>query len=356
MTETMNKTIEKLRKEVKSSSKDLGRKPSVKNVVSLVKDLTTGAPLKQTAAKMPGRNLKEKKDFTLNLITKFGTWLSHAEGSVKTVSVGDEKNLIDLINLTSADPDAVEVRIPSGYAPKSSSDKDVTNAIASIVAHNPESRVIERFVARAYRSRSSELTYPVVASVWMFAKLDRLDNIDLVSSDPVFRKKIVDAYDLLTVSVQDASDALDAIISSDAKQNSQKIVKACIKSKWVHEGFLTDLENSVKAKNYSKADNLIQQISLHKSSLPLDLKSLSAGNIRKICEYAGIPVEHAERVDETHIRSKLKSLGFAKDSDYLLADALKAHQLGKESEFWEIMSLRHEGDSSWVDRLSGLLV
>ena len=356
MIDTINITIENLRKETKVASKDFGSKPTVKDVSSLVEDLTNEVPFSDTASKMPGKNLKQKKDFTLNLITKFGTWLSHAEGAVKTVTVGGEKNLVDLINLANAPEGAVEVRIPSGYAPKNSSDKDVTNAIASIVAHSPESGVIERFVSRAYRARSSDLTYPVVAGVWMFAKLGRLDNIDLVSSDPIFRKKIVDAYDLLSVSLQDAVDAIDTIVNSDVKKNSQKIIKACIKSKWVHEGFLTEIENTIKDKNYAKAENLIQHLNMRKNVLPLSLGELSAGNIRKICEYAGIPVEHTERVDETHIRSKLKSLGFAKDSDYLLADALRAHQLGKEYEFWEIMNLRHEGDSSWVDRLSDLLV
>lgn len=356
MNHLKSNTIEKMRFNLKNQQVTKEVKPSVENVSIITNDLLNGVSFKETFFKMPGKTQKAKKEFTLNIITKFGTWLSHVEGAIKTTAVTENYDLLDLAkDIEIQSSDTHEVVVPYGYAPKNTGNKDYTTAIASIIAHNPESSVIERFVSRAYRTRSSDLTYPLIAGVWMFSKLERLENIDLVSDDTVFHKKVVAAYDLLKIAINDAQESLEIINDSDVKKNRRKLINVCVKNRWVDESLFSEIEKTLRDRKYDKAEKLIRHLQTRSGLFPKNISDLTAGNVRKLCEYSGIPVEHTERVDETPIRSKLKSLGFAKDSDYLLADALKAYQKGLEAEFWDIMSLRSSGDPSWVTKLDELV-
>lgn len=350
-----NDIVEKIKEDLRNQKNKTEIKPSVENVKEITSDLINGISFEETFKKMPGKTQKAQKEFTLSVIAKFGTWLSHVEGSIKTNTLTLDMDLLDIIEHGGNDTESVEITLPDGYAPKKPTDRDVTNSIASIIAHNPENTAIERFVARSYRTRSTSLTYPLVAGVWMFCSLNRLHNIDKVSSDSIFREKVVAAYSLLNVAIEDANESVNTILTSDIRTDSRKVIKACIKSRWIFESLFKELEETLRNRNYTKADSLIQHIVSRKGIIPQTVSDLSASNIRKICEYAGISVEHEERVNETQIRSKLKSLGFAKDSDYLLPDALRAHRLGKESEFWDILELRSANDSSWVSRLEDLI-
>ena len=348
--------IEKMRINLKNQKTEKEVKPTVENVATIVNDILQGAPFKETFSKMPGKTQKAKKEFTLNIITKFGTWLAHVEGAIKTTAVTENYDLLDLVeSIETKTAKTIEVIIPPGYLPKNTGNKDYTASIASIIAHSPENSAVERFVSRTYRTRSSDLTYPLIAGVWMFAKLKRLENVDLVSDDLVFHKKVVAAYDLLEIAISDSQESLATIVNSDVKRNRRKIINACVKNRWVSESLFKEIEKSLRDKKYETASRLIRHLESRSNLFPRTISDLTAGNVRKICEYSGIPVEHTGRVDETPIRHKLKDLGFAKDSDYLLADALKAYQKGLEAEFWEIMYLRHQGDSAWVTKLDELV-
>lgn len=355
-------TIEHLRSMATNVS--AASKPSVTDITNIVHDLLAVVPLEDTAKKMPRGTTDEQVRMVLDIIGTFGTWLTHsigASGVQVSYAADDEQmslfqSVVQNIKGPSRKRKPSMVKIPLGYEPGASHKRDVTRALASIVAANPDDDVISRFVSRTYRTRSSTLTYAVVAGVWMFAVKGRLDRIEHVSSDAVFHSQVVAAYDLLDVARLDGIKALHALSAGNLKIDSAK--KAALQSIWLAEAEIGRILALLKEGNPSytvAVDSLRKRMEAEPSKFnPTAISLLSAGQIQRICAASGLRVEPDSRSNEIEIRSKLRTLGLSVDADRLVPEALRAIERGQQDAFWAVMQSRLEGDSSWADQLQEL--
>lgn len=357
-------TIERLRARSKKSVPEI--KPTVADITTIVTDLLNVVPLEDTAAKMPRTDKDQQVKMVLDTIGTFGTWLTHSVGAsgADVAFVRDEPqlSLFQTVNTVvkqlkpSRRHQPASVKIPMGYEPSAWHKRDVTRALAAVVTSAPNADVIARFVARTYRTRSSGLTYPLVAGVWMFAIRSRLDKVDQVSNDPVFHGQVVAAYDLLDVARLDAIDALERLAGGTLKPAAAR--KAISKSRWLAEAELGRIEHLLNTDQaaYSRAvEQLQRRLAVDAARYrPVSIAALSAGQIQRVCAAAGLKIENDRVSEEAEIRGRLRQMGISVDSDRLVPEALRALEKGTLDAFWEIMQARLDGDTTWGEQLQDL--
>lgn len=364
-------TIERLRAEATTHAQAQNTKPSVADVTTIVNDLLAIVPLADTAKKMPRANYDDQVRMVLDVIATFGTWLTHSQGAsgVEVAFAVDATQLPLFQTAQRGDSDSADApkarrktqlaTVPVGYEPSAAHRRDVTRALASVVSARPDSDVISRFVSRTYRTRSASLTYPLVAGVWLFAHKGRLDRIDRVSADSVFRTQVVAAYDLLDVARLDAIEAVKLLASRPAPEGRDELIAACKKSRWLAEQEIGRLERALTSAAPAGCANALEVFARTVGTDPAkyeprSIAELSPGQVMRICAAAGLKVEYDTRSEETEIRAKLRSLGLSVDADRLVPEALRAAERGQLDEFWAIMQARVSGDSSWADQLEDL--
>ena len=196
------------------------------------------------------------------------------------------------------------------------------------------------------------------------AQAGRLDKIDQVNAkDPVFHAQAVAAYDLLDIARQDALNGIDKLLEGDVS-DLQGLLNACVKSRWIAEREITLIERMIKAAQLRPGalKTLVNELkffsarakNLPHAYRPESIASLNVGQIQRIAEAAGLPVEGSSRVEESLIRNKLKALGLTSDLDRLVPEGIRAAQAGQLDEFWVVMGARAEGDTSWAEALDEL--
>lgn len=370
-------TIERLRTKAATALAELeAEKPSNTQIVSVVESLARCEDLETTSKKA---GISESK--VIDIIAELGTWLTHSNKSapkaiIKAANESDtlflgpwshtliqtkkrrgrpKKNYVPVTTPS--------VMIPEGFEPKGFHRRDVSKALAAIVVSPPDPNVLSRFLARTYSTRSSSLNYSVVSGVWYFAHAERLDHVDKVNkSDPVFHLQVVSAYDLLDVARQDAVDAIDKIVEGDTS-DLDSLMDACLGAKWIAEREINKIEGMIEVARKRPAAIKALETELKyfaaranssASYRPATIADLNVGQIQRISEAAGIPVEGSSRAEETDIRAKLKALGLSKDVDMLVPEGLRAAQVGQLDAFWDIMNARSEGDSTWSESLQEL--
>lgn len=354
-------TIEELRARVDIEKAKQPSRPTPEQVATIAADLRDVASLAITGAKMGQPTPDAGEQLVLDVVATFGTWLSHSIGRAEvqyTYAVNEQQP-----ELFASEELSGKVVIPEGYEPTGRHRRDVDKALCTIVAHKPSTEVITRFVARTYTTRQSRLGYPVVAGVWGFAQRGRLGTIDLVSSDLVFQTQVLEAYDLLDVAREDAIKAVGKLLGKD--NPAPKLVLACCdRAYWLDESGFLSLRRSAEAvaKNKSLDDRLQREVALLRRRVetrqghffPSNVASLTLGQIRRICENAGLRVDPENRAEEADIRATLKAMGFAVDSDRLVPEALRCADQGMLDDFWAIMKARKEGDATWSNQLQEL--
>ena len=366
-------TVENLRSQMKAKADIAAGKPTADDIAVVVADLMAVTPLADTAAKMPRPTLAEATTMVLDIVATFGTWLTHSEGrsGVAVSFAADDEQLTlfqvarkagrNLVKPVSNGP--VTVKVPVGYEPGSTPNRDVTKALAAIVASAPSADVISRFASRTYRTRSSVLAYPLVAGVWKFATAGRLDAIDKVSPDPVFHAQVVAAYDLLDVARCEAIEYVRSIVESDQGLTPDHISRACERAGWLSELEFGRLRHAASAATDDKTTALLEiAVKRFKAAVraepgryrPVSIAALTAGQVQRICAAAGLTIEDTTRTEELEIRSRLRELGFSRDADRLVPEGLRAYQRGQSAEFWAIMTARREGDQNWSEQLEEL--
>ena len=361
------KTIQQLRDRLDHLAANDRSKPSVADVTTVVQDLIAIVPLAETAAKMPRADIDEGTSMVLDIVATFGTWLTHSEGTsgakIAYASDDDQMALFQTSSVERSPSKArgpITVRIPVGYEPTATKGRDVSKALAAIVASRPDSDVIGRFTSRTYRTRSATLTYPIVAGVWKFAASGRLDRIDQVSDDPVFHAQVVSAYDLLDVARCEAIERVEQLRVNDSPMTKDEVLATCERIAWLSERDFGKLAET--ARNTHDDDVVARGVRLFNGAVagepdrfhPVSIASLTAGQVQRICAGAGLKVVEDTRSQEMEVRAKLRDFGFSRDADRLVPEALRAIGRGQAPEFWAIMAARHDGDPTWSEQLEEL--
>lgn len=372
-------TIEKLRLEASRQVEELSQGPSEDQVMTVVEGLLACRPLNEISL---ASGLDE--DVVLDVVAKFGTWLTHSKkggiraGQVCAVDMR-QQTLFQLefssgVPLEGKGKKAKESRVvvPLGFEPRSGHKRDVSKALAAIVVAAPDRKTVERFVTRQYGVRSASLNYSLVSGVWFMAHSGRLEQIDKVSKDPVFHVQAVAAYDLLEVARKDAIEAIDLLVDAGlgADVTLEEMTTACVKSRWIAEREVERIKRLVEAvkQRDSVRGTLATELRflagrVHAAAKltgrtnpyrPSSIAELGVGQVQRIAQASNLSIEGASRAEESEIRTRLKELGLSNDLDRLVPEGLRATSSGHGDAFWEIMTARSEGDSSWIEALKGL--
>jgi hypothetical protein len=320
-------------------------RPTNGQVKKIVADLLNGKSIDYTINKLVLPKSIDKKEFIINILAKFGTWITH--------SVDLNKQNIKKYNN--------KFNIPKGYEPESNNGRDITRAITAIYNNNPSDEMITRFVDRTYRLRNSNITINSLNSVVAFSNNKRFFELTKVSSDPIYYKNIVESFNLLYnnyVSAKKIVISLEAH-SSDVIKNYNKIYKDLMKIIWLCESSILRFlsfkdKNSKNTVLETEYRFLIKKLNLELSKITV-IGALNSGQIKRIAALNNIIVDQPSRENETKIRTTLKVLGLGSDADKLVPDALRADDLDKLDEFWSIIQSRIDGDITWSEQLEELL-
>ena len=346
---------------------------------AIVDGLVACQPLADTAAiagLAPGR--------ILDAVADLGTWLTHAKGaSGVTVVPPEDMTKMPLFQITPAPvgkpkrskPTTDDIRaarkrkkfpvyvvIPEGY--DKFAGRDVRQSLGAVVASRPSNSELVRFMSRKYRKSSRELTFPMVTSLCFFAKVGRLDEIgDVNPCNPEYLSTVIAAYDLLEFARRDAMTALLSLSDTDADLDAIEVSTAKIRT--LFEADAMKLERLIaSARQNEKGMRLLvaersflaQKVSVNPSTYSLtNIGALSAGQIRRIAQAAGLEIESATRAEEAGIRTRLADMGLGADADLLVGEALRAQRADVEDQFWDAMDRRISGDPLWKEALTDAL-
>lgn len=347
-----NATIERIRAE--EAARETTKRLTKGEVTAVVDGLTACRQLDQVAAEA---NLDA--DEVLSVVAEFGTWLTHVRGGAKVDTI-EWWETGRLFPINDADDKVV---IPAGFGKASDHGRDVAKSLAAIVVCKPSEEEVSRWLARKYPSDTAVLTFPMVSSVWKFDQLGKLDSIDEVSPHSVFRRLVVEAFDLLHVAVVDAQQAARTIArlsqadSAEVANSVTELRDAATKLSWLQPremGNLAKLADLV-ASEPSAASTLTARVRTIGRLMAAEPRAwfvesigqLNQGHVEQIARRAGLSVEGVSRAEESAIRQRLASLGLKADADRLVPEGVRALISGVDDAFWEAMELRAGGDASW---------
>ena len=261
-----------------------------------------------------------------------------------------------------------KVVLPQGFEPGRNG-RDVSRALSAIVVFNPDATTLARYIARTYPPvRQSTLTFSILTSVWKFAALGRLNEIDQVNpSDRSFMNLVISAFDLLDTAISRAHEGVAELLSYAKVEgwalDLDAIHLAANKARLLNEAEITRIDSRIELARSSKTPAaLVTEIrfferrveatpSLYKIE---DIAHLNQAQVRRIAQAAGIEVEGSDRAGENDIRARLRSIGIETDLDRLVLAGIQASQSGKLESFFEVMTIRASGDDSWVSQLSDI--
>lgn len=344
------KFIDKIKSDSKKKLSVIEKnRPSYKDVNKIVKDLVQGKTLNSTIKYINGSSNEQKKEFIINVIAKFGTWVTHSL-DLSNADNSNKKNKSPQI-----------VKIPKGYEPELNNGRDITRAISAIVSNNPGNETIARFVDRTYRLRNPSISLNTLNSICCFSSQGRILNIAKVSDDPVFIQNIVLSYNLLYNGIKDAEKSLNKLstFSNDTSKNYKKIYTILLSVIWLKESsilmFLSLKDKNASNKTIQSEFCFLLKILFAELNSINNIGKLNSGQIRRLAASKGISVDLVSRENETQIRSVLKNMGLGSDVDKLVPDALRAEEMDRLEDFWNIIQLRIDGDISWSEQLEELL-
>lgn len=383
----MNATIERMRQH----KADDEAKVTVSQVRGVVDGLIACRSLDEIAG-----TTKLEPSKVLDIVATFGTWLTHvlggsgadtttasdlaqaplfqfpcAKATKKTKAAAKVKATAKKAATKAATKAtkkvaptgaSIQVVIPAGFERSAWHKRDVSKALASIVVANPDNELITRYIARQYPTSSKVLTFEMVAVIWRFATVGRLDEIDQVNPDSAaFTRLVVAAYDLLEVARRDAIAGIRLLASADTS-DIDALRQACTKARWVAEGEIAKIESLVAAvaSRPSAETVLVKELKFLARRIEANpsryligsIAELMDGQVRRIGAAAGLQVEGANRSDEVQIRRQLQDMGLSSDVDRLVPDGLKALQAGIIDTFWDAMERRVDGDPAWDEDLA----
>jgi hypothetical protein len=334
-------SLERLR----SHAAHAAQAPTPPQLHALVSALTLGQdlPTVAAAAGLP-------PDRVVEAVSELGAWLSHNHGAaafrlVPPGTLAQPPLFVLPTSATPADAQADDVEIPDGFTPRALG-RDVRAALAAVIAHQPSTTELQRFVERTRRSGEVVVSYEAVATVSFFARLGRLDDLGEVSPrSAAFSSLVVKSYDLLEVARSDALTALSSVIAAEASVGSAELLtEALTVAGQLAGGRLRRAEGLVGrlgtgdgvADLFEREQSALAQrvLAATRTWAPATPAELDDAQVRRIAAAAGLEVDR-DRSVERDIRQRLADLGRAADADVLIPACLDAIANGCEEEFWE---------------------
>lgn len=385
----MNDVIEAMRERVRSTL------PERRLTTDEVRAIVSGLVACHSLEDIEGTSGLDKTS-VLDVVAELGTWLTHVRGGTNTVVVtaaelsqqplfqggnapkansASTKTSSKKLSKTSAKAPAkagskksskaksgpaIQVVLPVGFERSAPHRRDVARALAAIVVADLSDDIIVRFLARKYPSETTVLTFPIVAALWRFATLGRLDDMAEISPHLGFQRLLVAAWDLLEVARQDSADGIKELIAADVS-DLDALRDACAKSRFVAEGELTRIERQITMAHEREAalpllsrelSFLAQRVRANPMAYLIgSIAELSEGQVRRIAQAAGLPVDGESRAEEAEIRSRLQQMGLSSDVDRLVPEGVRASQVGVLETFWDACERRLAGDQDWDQSL-----
>jgi hypothetical protein len=326
-------------------------------------------------------------------VAKLGKWLIHTNGGidVETVTHGSLRQM-SLFQESQLVPGPVtlgkgskakaaaaagmklstrKVVLPAGFEPGRNG-RDVSRALAAIVVYNPDESTLLRYVARTYPTvRQSVLSFTILSSVWKFAELGFLEQIDEVSPEnPGFMPLVVSAFDVLDGAIANAHEGISELLfyaetcdPSGDGLDLESVQVSCLKARALNEAEISRLQSRLQLAHERGSRSALatelrffaQRVAAQPNRYRIDdISQLSASQVRRIAESHGIPTGGADRSLENDIREHLRALGLETDLDQMVPAGVQASQLGFLDDFYEAIAARVSGDPTWVDQLSEL--
>lgn len=285
-------------------------------------------------------------DEVLTCVAALGTWLRHIRGAMP----------FDLVRPPTADqqllwqPDvqadsATQVVIPPGFERAGSGRRrDVTKALGSLVVSRPTDEELARWVARRTPATTEAVEWTLVTIVHTFGRLGRIEELDAINPESFeLSQALCRAWDLLETSRVTALDAAARVLSASAPDPADLAA-----ARVLHEAGFARLERVLTARSdLLEREKARLALALLDGLIPTSIGELTAAQVRRIAQLAGLTVEVPNRTEEAEVRRRLDDLGLARDADQLVPAAVRAINSGLEEAFWEAMQLRADGVEDW---------
>lgn len=357
--------------------------PTMDQLVTLCSSLESVVDLDTTSALLgmtPAQVLSE--------VSTLGTWLIRSKGpidvEVEIVAQNDQRaNFLRAGNKAGIDTldngsqlkgeklVRLQVVIPKGFEPVRRK-RDISKSLAAIVVSQPDAPTLARYIARTYPpSQQKTLTFSILSSVWKFAELKRLEEIDKVSpGNSSFMELIVEAFDVLDSAITRAlegAEELCLIVASHLNHGEEidhdAVRSACAKAQLLNEAEIRRIESRLDlAQDQGGTRALVTELRFFAERVKTnygryaltDIAQLQPGQVRHIAESAGIDVGPRDRSLEDDIRARLQAMGISTDLDRLVPTGVRASQIDRLEDFFEAMALMVSGNASWIMRLEAL--
>jgi hypothetical protein len=324
---------------------------SLDTLTGVVKGLRAVTPMEELT-----ESLGLTEDEIFRIVTDLGTWLIHAHGAAPGVIVfAAQQAQLSMLQGQGLSNDVV---IPLGFDRRQGRRHDVTRSIRAIIVHNPDSTELARYIDRQrVHTESAVLSGRDVFVVWAVATLGRLHELHKGSSLKSWATVMLEAYDLLDVSLSDAHRAARQI-SASSRLNLDELGDALTKLAWLNEpriGRLTRLLEMCKEDPGHQSMRVLerdvaifsQELLARPSWLAATIANLDVVQVTRLVARNGLGFNLEIRKIELNVRKALAARGLKRDFDLLVPAGVRAILLGAEDVFWDSLDARASGDPDW---------
>jgi len=346
-------SIEKLRDRATQETDKL----DISTLTAVVNGLRSVSPLAQIATQVA---LDETE--ILDIVADLGSWLIHSHGMAEgeIVSAASMKQQALFQNKKKG------VIIPVGFEKRAGEKRrNVAKSVRAIIVHDPDDAELARYLDRKYPSDIGVLSGRDVFVVWRIATLGRLDELDEASDLRSFAQVMVEAFDLLDVTLADAEAAKQSLIAG-CVADMEELTSSLVKLAWLNEGRIKKTISLLERAREDASDSAIQTLQRDLAMLTRELAesprwrtdsigALTQGQVLRLIERAGLGRAEDARKIETEIRRRLIEAGLKNDLDLLVPDAVAAVRMGQEEVFWNAVEDRASGVSNWRAKLDSAL-
>ncbi len=328
-------------------------RPTVETLTAIIRGLKSIVPLPTLAAQ-----LKMEPEEVLRTITGLGTWLIRAHGAAPGAIVyASQQRQLSFFQATPG-----TIVIPLGYDQGA---RDTSRSIRAILVHDPDASELSRYIDRQFNVDAQVLTGQEVLDVWTVAALGLLDRLQHGSSSPRWAGVMLEAYDLLDVSLTDAHRAARQIAAADPT-DVETVQDALTKLIWLDEPRLRRLSDLLDACRGDASDAavlvverevtmLAREIQSRPRWLAADIAHLSISQVKSLVARNDLAHDPGTRRIELDVRRRLADMDLQRDFDLLVPDGVRATAMGGADVFWTAVEARIAGDPEWRQPLADLL-
>lgn len=250
-------------------------------------------------------------------------------------------------------PTGVEIILPDGFS-KRDLGRDVESSLVAIVALQPSHDDVKRFIQRNYKRPQQPLSFEMLCSVWMFARLGRLAGLANVSETSSFVRNCVLAWDTLEVARRDAMEAL-LVLQTSHDTDQLHLAASKLLPLWEADAreFMRMIEIAGPDSGaFERARTWLAKRVAAGQLIVDSVENLTEGQVRRIATLVGLDTEVISRLEESHIRQHLVRMKLERDAEQLIPIGVVAVRAGLEDEFLDACARRVAGEEDWDSALS----